>query len=419
LFMLTMKPLPDDPSRKISSAMECIDFSDDTHITVCFESDSVRQAAMNCVNSCIQELDRNKVFAVPLEDLMRGRQQRGHTILAIVDDTTEAISKKFYDIEGIFRISASKSQLEDLRNRLDCGESFQFCNLVGHTVAGLLKLWLRSLPEPLCTYALFTEFQNSVPTGTMTSDDCGSMDIVKRVRRVVSKMPPLNRRCLYSIVEMLSVVEAHHDENMMNASNLSLIFSPLLMREQGTDAQPTSKAAMENIAAMNFECVSFMIKNFNAVFQGFGHTGTTQKIEIIPLTPEEEQQYDQQFSAINAPPASFSDGSEASLSLRDIVLQGTVLRCREKKWDSRWVVVKRGWLYEFRSQRDTSCKMVRLQSLSVSDIVDPLGKQKYCFVLRPIASQAGKDTPEPLMFACKSPEEVNDWVQCISSCIVS
>jgi len=420
LFMLTMKPLPDDPGRKITNAMEAIDFTDDTHITFCFESDTARQAAIGRVESCIQELDRNKVFAVPLDDLMHGKQQRGHMIPAILDDTTDALRTKFVGIEGIFRISASKNQLEDMRNRLDTGETFQYCNLVGHTVAGLLKLWLRELPEPICPSSLFDEFQSAVPMGTMANSPPDSVDsnIVQQLRSIISKMPDLNKRCLYCIIEMLAAVEAHQDTNKMTAANLSLIFSPLLMRQPGQESSSSSTSTM-GLGSMNFECVSYMITRFKAVFSGFEHDFKTKKIDIIPLTAEEEVQYEAQFSAINAPPATFSDGSEASLSLRDIVMQGNLQKSREKRWDSRWVVIKRGWLYDFRSQRDTSCKMVRLQSITVSEIVDPTGKQKHCFVLRPLSAQPGKDIPEPIMFACKSPEEVTDWIQCISSCIVS
>jgi len=424
MFMLTMKPLPDDPGRKIVNAMECIDFSDDTHIIFCFDSDTARQASIARVDGCIQELDRNKVFAVPLETLMQGKQQRGHTIPAILDDTTEALRTKFASFEGLFRISASKNQLEDLRNRLDTGETFHYRNLVGHTVAGLLKLWLRELPEPICPFSQFDEFQKAVPPGTMTGGNPNAeATATQRLRTAIGKMPDLNKRCLYRIMEMLSVVEANHDSNKMNAANLSLIFSPLLMREAGQESSSSSllsssSSSMENIATMNFECVSFMITHFETVFSGIDHNLKTDKVEIIPLTPEEEEQYDAQFSAINAPPASFSDGSEASLSLRDIVMQGNLLKSREKRWDSRWVVVKRGWLYDFRSQRDTSCKMMRLQSITISEIVDPLGKQKHCFVLRPLAAQPGKDAPESTIFACKSPEEVNDWIQCITSCII-
>ena len=104
--------------------------------------------------------------------------------------------------------------------------------------------------------------------------------------------------------------------------------------------------------------------------------------------------------------------------------QGTLLRNRERKqavWDARWVVVKKGWLYDFRNQRDTNCAIVPLQAAIVCEHTDPLGKQRFVFVVRPAntgGASASSDAQPDIVFAAKSAEEMTQWIRAISSCII-
>lgn len=63
------------------------------------------------------------------------------------------------DEEGLFRIPGSTSKVKKLKSSFDAG----FVDLEEHvhdphTVAGCLKSYLRELPEPLLTYALYPEW---------------------------------------------------------------------------------------------------------------------------------------------------------------------------------------------------------------------------------------------------------------------
>jgi len=98
------------------------------------------------------------------------------------------------------------------------------------------------------------------------------------------------------------------------------------------------------------------------------------------------------------------------------------MKNREKKqavWDQRWVVVKKGWLYDFRNQRDTNCSIVPLQAAIVCEHTDPLGKQRYCFIVKPsnVGPASDPQTSE-LVFATKSPEELTQWISAISMCVI-
>ena len=77
--------------------------------------------------------------------------------------------------EGIFRLSGSAGRIEAIRNAFDrgllhpthhffhcntgLGEDFHFADdEEPHVVAGLLKLYLRYLPDPLMCFALYDDW---------------------------------------------------------------------------------------------------------------------------------------------------------------------------------------------------------------------------------------------------------------------
>jgi hypothetical protein len=70
------------------------------------------------------------------------------------------------ETEGIFRLSGAASAVQALKQRLDTATAFapdmsdwprlvQGLSVDGHAVAGVLKLYLRELPDPLLTRHLY------------------------------------------------------------------------------------------------------------------------------------------------------------------------------------------------------------------------------------------------------------------------
>lgn len=64
-----------------------------------------------------------------------------------------------FQTEGIFRISGSITDIQQMRKDYDQGKPppWQKCENV-HNATGLLKLFLRELPEPLMTYEKYDEY---------------------------------------------------------------------------------------------------------------------------------------------------------------------------------------------------------------------------------------------------------------------
>jgi len=414
---IAVRNVPDDPSRRIIATIELADSTNgNVTLQVSFDCEGTKQAVMSKIQELQGQASVNMLFGVKLENLMQSKSQKGHEIPTIIEETVVVLENRWLTLEGLFRISASKAELTEMRNRLDNGIPVNYNQFNGHSVAGILKFWLRSMPEPLIPFSMYHDFMNCL-TGKSPEDG------VRTLASLVRRMPPLNRQCLHRIMLMLKQVMEHSSENMMNAGNISIVFSPLLLRDRGRDALP-------DLSSNTFDTVAAMITNYDTVFgqyvpsSGPRAPAPKKKIVVNPITREESARLNQEFMVFDENGASASMGpasSEAALSLRDIVKQGALMKNREKKqavWDQRWVVVKKGWLYDFRNQRDTNCIIVPLQAAIVCEHNDPLGKQRFCFVVRP-SNIGGMNEGQPeYVFAAKSADEMSQWISAISVCVI-
>lgn len=69
------------------------------------------------------------------------------------------VEKTVKDVEGIFRVSGMMKEVQEFKARADQGVENLFPPTADpHCVAGVLKLWIREMPEPLLSYALYDQF---------------------------------------------------------------------------------------------------------------------------------------------------------------------------------------------------------------------------------------------------------------------
>ena len=133
---------------------------------------------------CLKCIDvgNTRVFGVDLKDL-KARTNSKMLIPTVIQNTISHLDCFGLEIEGIFRKSGSASQIEYFKDQFDQGFQLLFITLCllylywtgvdvdlkscpdPHTVAGLLKLYLRELPEPLLSFDLYDKFINSTLNG--------------------------------------------------------------------------------------------------------------------------------------------------------------------------------------------------------------------------------------------------------------
>src|SRR5947209_890841 len=110
-----------------------------------------------------------------------------------------------------------------------------------HVVTGLLKQYVRELPEPLMTYALYEPLTAAI--GNCLFKLCfrlhlsfvwiGESDREKQqqeLKNIFTKLPEENRNVLNYLLAFLKLVSEHRQYNKMGASNLAILFAPNILR---------------------------------------------------------------------------------------------------------------------------------------------------------------------------------------------
>ncbi|CAH0560204.1 unnamed protein product [Brassicogethes aeneus] len=93
------------------------------------------------------------------------------------------------------------------------------------TITSALKTYLRSFSEPLMTYHLHNEFIQVVKQESKEKR-------VDEVYRLLYKLPPANFELLKIVIKHLKSVAEKSKKNLMNSSNLSVVFGPTLLRPE-------------------------------------------------------------------------------------------------------------------------------------------------------------------------------------------
>ncbi|MEQ2298275.1 hypothetical protein AMECASPLE_003528, partial [Ameca splendens] len=99
-----------------------------------------------------------------------------------------------------------------------------------HTVASLLKLYLRELPEPVIPFQKYEEFLASAKL--LGKDDEMGM---KELKRLVESLPPVNYNLLKYICRFLDEVQSYSGVNKMSVQNLATVFGPNILRPKIED----------------------------------------------------------------------------------------------------------------------------------------------------------------------------------------
>ncbi|EFA85026.1 RhoGAP domain-containing protein [Heterostelium album PN500] len=210
-------------------------------------------------NQSKEALADPRIFGVSLDTLME--RQKSDTTTKIPIFMKHALKHLFVhslDVEGLFRISSSQADLVARKVSVDKGE-LQFSKDDNpHLVTGLLKIFLRELPEPICTADLYDLFLASSDQITK----CQSFDMIKKT---LSMLPPNNKQLFQHLCHFLTFVAANSHVNLMNHSNLGRIFGPNLFwkKEVGqldmNQLQATSEKV--NVLAEN------LITHYNDLFE--------------------------------------------------------------------------------------------------------------------------------------------------------
>ncbi|CAI5784716.1 GTPase-activating 24 isoform X3 [Podarcis lilfordi] len=213
---------------------------------------------------------RKGIFGQKLEDTVRYEKRYGnHLAPMLVEQCVDFIRLRGLKEEGLFRLPGQANLVKELQDAFDCGEKPLFDrNTDVHTVASLLKLYLRELPEPVIPYAKYEDFLACAKL-LSKEEETGLNELVKQVK----SLPPVNFNLLKYICRFLDEVQSYSGVNKMSVQNLATVFGPNILRPKVEDPL----TIMEGTVVVQ-QLMSMMISEHELLFPKDGDVQSGQEV---------------------------------------------------------------------------------------------------------------------------------------------
>ncbi|XP_031294557.1 SLIT-ROBO Rho GTPase-activating protein 2 isoform X6 [Camelus dromedarius] len=153
------------------------------------------------------------------------KQDSSQAIPLVVESCIRFISRHGLQHEGIFRVSGSQVEVNDIKNAFERGEDPLAGDQNDHdmdSIAGVLKLYFRGLEHPLFPKDIFHDLMACV-----TMDNL--QERAQHIRKVLLVLPKTTLIIMRYLFAFLNHLSQFSEENMMDPYNLAICFGPSLM----------------------------------------------------------------------------------------------------------------------------------------------------------------------------------------------
>eukprot|EP00123_Amoebidium_parasiticum_P010374 comp20063_c0_seq1/m.24670 comp20063_c0_seq1/g.24670 ORF comp20063_c0_seq1/g.24670 comp20063_c0_seq1/m.24670 type:complete len:759 (-) comp20063_c0_seq1:518-2794(-) len=197
---------------------------------------------------------------------------------AVVVDIIELLENPAdnLDAEGIYRVPGGKARVERALETYMKNPSTGLTMLKEEcdvpTLASVLKLYLRELPDPLMTHAKYDAFFQA---SKIEDQDERAMAVLE----LIDDLPPDNRRLLQILCQHLTKVAARAEHNKMQAANLGVCLAPSILRAKIED--------MSDIYNMKYlnGILTMLIEQYDFFFGNEGPHGRRPSQTEAPPSP--------------------------------------------------------------------------------------------------------------------------------------
>ncbi|KAJ1953940.1 hypothetical protein EC988_002712, partial [Linderina pennispora] len=248
------------------------------------------RSALSVVQSNSKDLPANiepKTFGIDLAKLMPDPK----VVPVAVDKCLSEIERRGLEEVGIYRVSGAAADVSRLRQLFNLApeavdlSADEFYDI--NVVSGVMKQFLRELPEPLMTYNLYDGFVNAA-----SIDDYDER--LWAIKDLVHALPTCNYTVLKRLVEHLERVTDYEEVNHMYGTNLALVFGPSLLR-------PPPGSSSFAVAMSNLGHAQSVIKNLILQYHWiFDVEEEAEPIEDAELTEGDEETVETQQTTASA-----------------------------------------------------------------------------------------------------------------------
>ncbi|XP_060939757.1 unconventional myosin-IXb isoform X2 [Limanda limanda] len=256
--------------------------------------------------------------------------------------------------EGIYRKSGSAVRARELHQILETNpESACLENYPIHTITGLLKRWLRELPDPLLTYSLYSDFLHAAE---LPEKD----DRIRAVYQKVDELPPANHNTLERLIFHLVRVAKEEEHNKMTPTSLAIVFAPCILRSPDSD---DPFLGMKDVSKTT-QCVETLIREqfrrYNEKMQNIQELEYAEALAVNQLKLKRQNTVVENPSELKVPEAINIDETEMTLieRIKSIKQEKVDLACR---------------LPDLEQENSDNDNLDSSSSLSSESLDDPLG----------------------------------------------
>ncbi|XP_070697509.1 SLIT-ROBO Rho GTPase-activating protein 2 isoform X2 [Pempheris klunzingeri] len=153
------------------------------------------------------------------------KQDSGEAIPLMVESCIRFISRHGLQHEGIFRVSGSQVEVNDIKNAFERGEDPLAGDQNDHdmdSIAGVLKLYFRGLDHALFPKEVFHDLISCVSMESL-------QERAVHIKKVLQSLPSKTLIIMRYLFAFLNHLSQYSEENMMDPYNLAICFGPTLM----------------------------------------------------------------------------------------------------------------------------------------------------------------------------------------------
>lgn len=195
------------------------------------------------------------VFGRPLMNGLRVNPDNFGQLLPIpyfIKSAIEYLNLTSLDVEGVYRLNGSQSQIESFQNLINDNKHVNFSDT--HSTTGLIKLYLRTLPDPLFMKA---NYQQLKQISTLTDEE----KQVDGIKKILRSLPISKFILIHFLFKHLRELSKHAEKTKMDPRNIAVCIGPTII---SCDEDTTSGAYGESNVQ---QCIGIlMLKYFDTIF---------------------------------------------------------------------------------------------------------------------------------------------------------
>uniref|UniRef100_A0A669F1W2 SLIT-ROBO Rho GTPase activating protein 1b n=1 Tax=Oreochromis niloticus TaxID=8128 RepID=A0A669F1W2_ORENI len=172
---------------------------------------------------------------------LAGYKDSTKAIPLLVESCIRYINLHGLQHQGIFRVSGSQVEVNDIKNSFERGNDPLIDEESNHdinSVAGVLKLYFRGLENPLFPKDRFNDLISWIEN---------LYERAQCIRKILLGVPRATLVVMRYLFAFLNHLSQYSDENMMDAGNLAIVFGPTLLPTPETLDQVACQAHVNEV----------------------------------------------------------------------------------------------------------------------------------------------------------------------------